>query len=165
MECYEGATMIKTFRGLIAHAAQDTILLHTNDGSAGYKIVKLQAMSAAPGDGSDSENVIMIWKVARTPAQLTSTSTTNPDFSNNELLGVAVMIQDTGGSGHGYWQDVIFDSEIFNQDIYVTCRDVSGGALPCNYYIELEQFNLNLDESTVATLKDVRNLEYPAIGG
>jgi hypothetical protein len=162
MECHEGATMIKTFRGLIAHGTQDTITLHNNNGSTGYRIVKLQVMASAPGDGADSENVIMVWKVARTPTEIGDTTTTNPDFSNNQLLGVGAMIQDTGGSGHGYWQDVIFDNEIFNQDIFVTCRDVSGSGLACNYYIELEQIKLDLSESTVATLKDIRNIEQPA---
>ena len=45
----------------------------------------------------------------------------------------------------------------FNQDIYVTMKDSSTGE-SCNYYIELEQMKLNLDEQTVATLKDIRNV-------
>ena len=43
---------------------------------------------------------------------------------------------------------------IFNQDIYVT--NYGSGAM--NYYIELEQIKLDLNENTVATLKDIRNL-------
>jgi len=53
---------------------------------------------------------------------------------------------------------IIFDHEIFNQDIYVTHWSDSG-ADACNYYIELEQVKLSVDESTVATLKDIRNKE------
>ena len=30
-----------------------------------------------------------------------------------------------------------------------------------NYYIELEQMKLDLSENTVATLKDIRNIEQP----
>ena len=50
---------------------------------------------------------------------------------------------------------IIFDKEIFNQDIYVTCASTDG---PINYYIELEQMRLDINENTVATLKDIRNL-------
>ena len=49
---------------------------------------------------------------------------------------------------------IIFDQEIFNQDIYITCASTDGAI---NYYIELEVMDLALDEATVATLKDVRN--------
>ena len=52
---------------------------------------------------------------------------------------------------------VTFDGEIFNQDIFVTHVDTEG-ALECNYYIELEQMALDLNEQTVATLKDIRNV-------
>ena len=47
---------------------------------------------------------------------------------------------------------------IFNQDIYVTHKDVAVGQT-VNYYIELEQIKLDLNENTVATLKDIRNIE------
>ena len=30
---------------------------------------------------------------------------------------------------------------------------------PVNYYVELEQMKLDLNENTVATLKDIRNIE------
>ena len=50
----------------------------------------------------------------------------------------------------------------FNQDIYVTHEDTVGSQ-PCNYYIELEVVKLALDENTVATLKDIRNIEQPNV--
>jgi len=50
----------------------------------------------------------------------------------------------------------IFDNEIFNQDIFVTYTTGQGGQ-KINYYLELEQIRLNVDEATVATLKDIRN--------
>ena len=40
---------IKTFRGLMAADTQDTIVLHTNTGSTGYRIVKFQIMGNTPG--------------------------------------------------------------------------------------------------------------------
>ena len=48
-------------------------------------------------------------------------------------------------------------NEIFNQDIYITHVD-SDASAPINYYIELEQIKLDLNENTVATLKDIRNI-------
>lgn len=154
--------MIKTFRGLIADEGQDTIVLHTNDGSAGYRIVKFEIMTNIPHvSGTDTEHIVMIWKVARTAAELGDITTTNPDFSNNQLLGVGLSLNDVTGSGHGYWETTIFDQELFNQDIYITHRDEGGSTVACNYYMELEQMKLDLNENTVATLKDIRNLEQP----
>jgi len=67
--------------------------------------------------------------------------------------------QVVGGGAAAYPDDlnVVFDQEIFNQDIYVTQQCLQSGDV--NYYIELEQVKLNVDESTVATLKDIRNKE------
>ena len=151
---------IKSFRGLLANGTQDTIVLHTNTGSTGYKIKKFQIMSHAPGDNNDQEHVVMIWKTKRSNAQLADTTTSRPDFSNNTLLGVGFVVNDIG-SALNYDETIIFDNEIFNQDIYITLRDVAGGAQSCNYYIELEQMPLALDENTVATLKDIRNITQP----
>jgi len=149
MECYEGAKMIKTFRGLMVAGSQDTIVLHTNDGSTGYRIVKFQVMPGTPMAGGDQQAVLKIYKVSQ------SSVGTAVDFSDNTLLGAATL---QGNSANVYEQTVIFDSEVFNQDIYVTYgEDASGDTM--NYYIELEQVKLNLDESTVATLKDIRNKE------
>ena len=49
----------------------------------------------------------------------------------------------------------------FNQDIFVTCDTGSTSGESCNYYIELEQIKLDLNENTVATLKDIRNIVGP----
>jgi len=153
MECYEGPTMIKTFRGLIADGGQDTIVLHTNDGSIGYRIVKFQIMTSAP-TGSATEHVCKIYKVDQIPP---SGSLVNAlvDFNDNTLLGTAVWSNAVGYGLEGT-MGIIFDGEIFNQDIYVSQTETTGSAA-CNYYIELEQIKLDLSESTVATLKDIRN--------
>ena len=47
---------------------------------------------------------------------------------------------------------------IFNQDIYLTHLE-SQGSSAVNYYLELEQIKLDLNENTVATLKDIRNIK------
>ncbi|GAG58181.1 unnamed protein product [marine sediment metagenome] len=141
--------MIKTFRGLIADSTQDTIVLHTNDGSMGYRIVKFELISNNPQAGNQ-ESVIKIYKISQT------TIDGLIDFSDNTLLGVGVF-KNYGGVDYNINDQVIFDKEIFNQDIYITHTDTAGSTLACNYYIELEQIKLDLSENTVATLKDIRN--------
>jgi len=153
MECYEGATMIKTFRGLIADGGQDTIVLHTNDGSTGYRIVKFETMSNQNSSGGASgEHFMFIWKIEQSSV---SSTTPNIDFSDQTLLGVNWS---PNNAERPFANAIFFDQEVFNQDIYITHMDIAGSE-SCNYYIELEQVKLDLSESTVATLKDIRNKE------
>jgi len=148
--------MIKTFRGLIADGAQDIIVLHTNDGSTGYKIVKLEAIPSAPGSGS-SNHILKIYKVSQ------STKTSTIDFSDQTLIG-SIWIRDNVDANYaGAIESIIFDNEIFNQDIYITHVETVGSET-CNYYIELEQVKLDLSENTVATLKDIRNAARIPLG-
>jgi len=141
---------IKTFRGLIADDTQDTIVLHTNDGSTGYRIVKFEILPFTPGD-VNQDSTVQIWKVKQTAVVQTI------DFSDNHLLAAATYASDDPTFSNNDSRAVIFDREIFNQDIYITHQDQASGALSINYYIELEQVKLDLGENTVATLKDIRN--------
>ena len=145
--------MIKTFRGKLADDGQDTIHLHTTDGSTGYKIVKLQIMGEQPA-GANQESIVKIYKVEQ------SSFTATVDFSDNTLLAVAYLEAAADAKTESQAQIVIFDNEIFNQDIYISHVDSETGE-PCNYYIELEQRKLDLNENTVATLKDIRNITQP----
>jgi hypothetical protein len=156
MECYEGAQMIKTFRGKIADGGQDTIVLHTNDGSTGYRILKFEIMPPASGTIA-AEYCAKIFKVQQSSVDGAI------DFSDQTLLAAATL-KKSGTLSHAETPlQVIFDKEIFNQDVYVTNFDAdSSNAI--NYYIELEQVKLNLNESTVATLKDIRNIKRTATG-
>ena len=144
--------MIKTFRGKIATGGQDTIVLHTNDGSIGYRIVKLEAFPPNPGT-SNYESLISVWK---TEQATVSIDTPSVDFSDNTLLGT-LYIEGASSNVTADTMHVVFDNEVFNQDIFITNTDTEGGVVEMNYYIELEQFKLDLNESTVATLKDIRN--------
>jgi len=155
MECYEGATMIKTFRGSIVDGGQDTIVLHTNDGSTGYRIVKFQTFPTEPGE-QNIESTAKIYKVEQTTIDNTV------DFSDNILLAAAYY-QDGTDTNFSGSEIIIFDNEIFNQDIFITAVDVTSNQ-NTNYYIELEQVKLDLSESTVATLKDIRNEKRIAPG-
>ena len=147
MACYEGVTMIKTFRGMIADGAVDTIVLHTNDGSVGYRIVKFEVIQEQPGV-QDTESTVTISKIDFTPSN-------SIDLSANTLLGVAYFSSNAAAAYPQNSTTIIFDQEIFNQDIYVGSNDIHGKNM--NYYIELEQIKLDLNENTVATLKDIRN--------
>ena len=143
---------IKSFRGKIAHEGIDTITLHTNTGSTGYKITKFEIIPATPG-AIAQETVCKIFKIPQT-----GTPDGTIDFSDNTLLAAAYY-QDSVSAGDNQATTIIFDNEKFNQDIFVTNVDVVGNSAPINYYIELEQIKLSLDENTVATLKDIRNIE------
>jgi len=142
---------IKSFRGLIADGAIDTITLHTNTGSIGYRIVKFEIITNTPGAGSDYESCLKIYKIPQTTADAVV------DFSDNTLLGVAYVSGDSA-SVTAVQETIIFDSEVFNQDIFITHSELSASQA-CNYYLELEQVKLDLNENTVATLKDIRNIE------
>jgi len=141
---------IISFRGLIADGAEDTIVLHTTDGSKGYRIVKFELFAQAPG-ATSYEHVVKIYKTTQTAVDGLV------DFSDNRLLGAAFLGAYSSVANSSTNHIVTFDGEIFNQDIYITHTEVDG-ALACNYYIELEQMKLDLNENTVATLKDIRNV-------
>jgi len=140
---------ILSYRGLIADLTQETILLSTNKGEVGYRIIKFQLMTNNPGADQDVEHVLKIYKESQ------GTPNSVVDFSDNRLLGAGTYKQDTA---HEYPIDqvVIFDQEIFNQDIYITHKDNLVGA-KCNYYLELEVIKLDESQAMVATLKDIRN--------
>ena len=50
---------IKTFRGLIEDGGQDTIVLHTNTGSMGYRIVKFELFAEEPGQNVYEHVILM----------------------------------------------------------------------------------------------------------
>jgi len=138
---------IKSFRGRIDNAGIDTIVLHTNTGSTGYAIKKFEALSYYP-QGTSPESVIKIYSVPQAAA------TDTIDFNDQTLL--AALFYEGNSNNYYTTQTVtIFDNAKFNQDIYVTCTSTDG---KMNYYIELEQVSLDLNENTVATLKDIRNI-------
>ena len=144
---------IKSFRGLIADAAIDSISLHTNDGSTGYRIKKFELFPYAPGgSGTNSEHTVQIWTVPQTSIDIVT------DFSDQTLVGAAMMAVSASGVANPSILTVVFDNMTFNQDIYITHKESAASSEPINYYIELEQIKLDLSENTVATLKDIRNI-------
>ena len=144
---------IKSFRGLIPPDSMDTITLHTNNGKTGYKIHKLQIIQMTPG-GLDIEGMVKIWKVEPNTAEITSSLF---DLSDNRILGIGFYSSEDTANLYPEDMTIIFENEIFNQDIYISNHDVGGQNDSMNYYLELETIPLALDEATVATLKDIRN--------
>jgi len=137
---------IISFKGRLDSGDIENIPLHTQNGSIGYKITKFQIIGVS--ENQTSEGTCKIFKTQPT------TATSSIDFSDNRLIGVATFGDSSATPGNAS-AIVLFDNEIFNQDIYLTWLD--GFANKINYYIELEQMDLALDETTVATLKDIRN--------
>ena len=138
---------IKTFRGLIANNTQEEINLRTNNGKTGYRIVKFQVLGI--NEDVDYQTVVQIFKTRQT----TIADTIN--FSDNDLLAAALYGDATSTSTQALGT-VIFDQEIFNQNIYVTTKATTG-TTSINYYLELEQIKLNDNESTMATLQSIRS--------
>jgi len=140
---------IKTFRGRMTTGGIDTVSLHTNNGAIGYQIKKFQALSYYPS-GASPESIIKIYSVPQAVGSVTETI----DFSDQTLL--AALFYE--GNHQDYYTSqtlTIFDNMTVNQDIYITCYSTDS---TMNYYIELEQIKLDLNENTVATLKDIRNI-------
>ena len=141
---------IKSFRGKLADGGIDTIHLHTNTGSTGYKIHKFQLMPIDP-ISNNQESVVKIFTIPQDAA------TSTIDFSDNTLLAAGYVENDSSGSTPTFNDaSIIFDNTIFNQDLSIT--HIEQGSDAVNYYIELEMVKLDLTENTIATLKDIRNI-------
>ena len=146
---------VRSFRGLIADEGIQTVSLHTNNGSTGYRIVKMEVFPEKPGSVSQ-ESCIKIFSIPQT-----GTPDSTVDFSDNTLLATGFVSNDTSLEQKGLINAnrvVVFDNTTFNQDIYITHHDGLTGE-KCNYYIELEQIMLDKMQNTVATLKDIRNIK------
>ena len=147
--------IIKSFRGMMASGTTDTIPLSTNDGSTGYRITKFQTIQEDPG--TSTEHVVKIYSIPQT------TVDDKIDFSDNTLLAVSYLNAGPSASSSTVSNlQVVFDNVKFNQDVYVTASTITGSD-EANYYIEMEQVKLDLNENTVATLKDIRNIEASVV--
>jgi hypothetical protein len=142
---------IISFRGTLPIGEQDLIRLKTNTGKTGYKINKFQIITTTPGAGN-SELIGQIFKKDQT-GSISGTV----DFSDSNLLAMCYY-QDGVSVDNAQQSTIIFDNEKFNQNIFVSITDTSGGSVPANYYIELETMALSDLESTMLTLKSLRTI-------
>jgi len=143
--------MIKTFRGQLADGGQERIRLSTIKGKMGYRIVKFEIIAADPGgSGTNAEHTMQIWKTQQ------SSVVSLVNFGDSDLLACATMGNSESSYLYGSTPVIVFDREIFNQDIYITHVD-SQGSQPINYYIELEVIPLDDAGAEYTTLKDMRS--------
>ena len=138
--------MIKTFRDKIGNAEQQVIHLAGGDINTGYKIHKLTLMTTDPGNASQ-DLVLKIYSVKQDSVPSTGATI---DFSQDELVAAGYFSQATTDFSHR--QTVIFDKEVFNQDLYVTFTD-NDGSDPCNYLLELEEVKMKDPETAVVNYK------------
>ena len=142
--------MNKTFKGKLASNTDSKIRLSTNDGLTGYKIVKFQIFPANFNTSDEYNMQITSGSASSDPSDF--------NFDNPRMLAAAYFENGSGvGSEGTFANTVIIDAKIVNQDIFIAHK--SQAAKACNYYIELEQVKLDLNEATVATLKDMRGRE------
>jgi len=139
--------VVKTFRGLLADGGQDRIRLSTIKGKVGYRIIKFQVIGADP-TGANYESVSQIWKTE----QATPAATIN--FTDSDLLAVGMWSSESSLQYVGDDMTIIFDREIFNQDIYIAHKCLQSGSI--NYYLELEVIPLDEAGAEYTTLKDMR---------
>jgi len=142
--------MIKTFRGLLADAGQDRIRLQTIKGKVGYKIVKFEIIAWKPVNVNNA-SVAMIWKKEQATVPADSPEI---NFTDSDLLAAA-LLTDNASLSYPASTIIVFDQEMFNQDIYITHTDQEGTA-SLNYYIELEVVPLDDAGAEYTTLKDMR---------
>jgi len=139
-----------SYRGSIPDTNTERIKLRTIQGKVGYKIVKFQIIAAD-----------VLGAQADMQAQITKTSdgaTATIDFSNGDLLAVATYKTEPNASQTAQGTTIIFDNEMFNQDIFITGIDGSTGNQNINYYIELETMAISDLEATMLTLKSIRTV-------
>jgi len=137
--------VVKTFRGLLADDSEDHIRLHTIKGKVGYRITKFQVMG--PNADTNIESVLKIYKKS-------TTVSTDINFTDSDLLAAAT-INDTDDPHYLPAPVVIFDQEMFNQDIYITAKGTYSVSI--NYYFELEVIPLDDAGAEYTTLKDMRS--------
>ena len=141
---------IVTYKGKLPIGEQEKLHLSTNDGLTGYRIKKFQIMSAAPGTAEHE----LVAKIFLTNQQSAVTATV--DFSDTDLLAAAISFSRQSAL-NSVTDQIVIDTETFNQDIFVTIADASGATVECNYYIELEKFSIDINTSTFHTLKNIRS--------
>jgi len=139
--------VVKTYRGQITSAGAERIRLSTIKGTVGYRIIKFESMPL--GVNLTIENVMKIYKTPQTAGSNVI------NFTDSDLLA-ATILKLGSSSSEALTMSVIFDREIFNQDISITSRDDGGSNRACNYYLELEVIPLASDEAAITTVKAMR---------
>jgi hypothetical protein len=142
---------ILSFRGKLNVGVQEKIKLSTIKGKVGYRIKKFEIMTVAPGTAAFEYCAKVFTK------DQTGNIVETVDFSESDLLAAVCSFMNSDNVGI-FTDQIIFDNQVFNQDIfvYVTDTKAAAGANQCNYYIELETMGLTDIQATQLTLKNLR---------
>jgi len=132
----------KSFKGLLDDGSTDQIYLHGGDPTKGYRIHKFLIIPNTPGANIDSTMKIFKKSPAAANAEV--------DFTDPLLIGVAWIYNDT----YETQNQITFDNEVFNQDIYIQHYD-DKASNKCNYYLELEEVTMSDAEQAVVNFNAV----------
>ena len=139
-----------SYRGSIIDGETEEINLKTIQGKVGYKIKKFQIIATD-----------VLGAQADMQAQVTKTSDgagATINFTNADLLAVATYKTEPNASQTAQGTTIIFDNEMFNQNIFITAIDGGTSNQNINYYIELEAMSISDLEATMLTLKNLRTI-------
>ena len=75
------------------------------------------------------------------------------DFVTISTTGNASDFGDATANNYPEDHTIIFDTEIVNQDLYITNKEVSGNASLQNYYIEMEEVKVKDAEMAVVNYR------------
>ena len=132
---------VHSFRGLLGDGGEDEINLERQNVNLAYRITKFQVMSNLPVTAS-GELIVKIYRESQ------SSITNTVDFSDTDLLGVALFIHNDNYSNTQ--TEIIFDNVLFSRNIFVGYAS-GAGSNDCNYYIEIEE--VPVSASTLMQLK------------
>jgi len=141
-----------SFRGNLPDGLKEKIHISTKNGKTGYKITKFQIIGDEPGT-DDCELLSKVY--SKDPG---STLNAEVNFTEPDLLAIAFFKDRNDTTYQSGNTHIIFDNEVFNQDIYISGKDVTGNANSTNYYIELERVALSESQATQLTLKSLRSI-------
>jgi hypothetical protein len=137
---------IKTFRGMLANETQERIHISGGEHDIGYRIHKFVIMPNQPKNDYEVTAKIYANKQA-----LPLVHADQVNFNEDNLLAAAF----TGLASGAYAgaKIVIFDNQVFNQDIFIQCLDSAGSPQSVNYYLELEEIKMPKNEQAVVNFK------------
>jgi len=129
---YKGTGKVSSFRGLLVNDdIPERIHIQGSVGAIAWRITKFQVMGI--NEDKNYETVVQINRKEITPSD-------SVNFADNDLLGAA-LYGDTDSIDQAT-SSVIFDREIFNQDIFISAK-ATAGTSAINYYIELEEVKVS----------------------
>jgi len=135
---------IKVFKGKLADGEQEQIPLLGGKSGTGYRIVKFELMP-----GVLTSDIISIIKINK----LSTAATSTIDF-NDQILLAAGVIRVGNLISETHTSITMFDREVFNQDIYINCKNLDAN-VDINYYLELEEVKMTGPQEAVVNFSAV----------